>query len=488
MPILKSIVVHSSVNKCLRYVLNPDKTEDLLYTSALNCLCDSDEAYLDMKMIYENYSGKSYEGGALKSGKNPVKAIHYIQSFSPDENITPETAHKIAKAFVKKTFGDDVQVIIATHCDKAHVHSHIVINSYSVTGRKYYDNWNSREHAREYSDRVCQVYGIQPLKRQKGGKGVKYNEWEHRRKGTSWKQQICAEIDSLIGVVADINELYAELEKRGYTIKHGNAPAIKAEGQQRFVRFKTLGGEYTEDRLRSRILWKDGLGNAALSTSADNPSAIQQLYISTIDRLHILITEGKKIPRPLNAVLPYLPDNDRDVHILSAQLSVISRNAIGSVEELEHKMKHLKEDYEGAIKQINPVTAEISRLEGVIEQSEKYFELCGKGELSEAEQVMLKLCGQTVNAIGITSRADLDRLKKEKSDLDARLSELKQTFEASKKQFEMYREIANTYHDICEGDYISRLIAAEKEKKEEERREPKEEQQTVIQKKKGLRR
>ena len=488
MPILKSIAVHSSVNKCLRYVLNPDKTEGLLYTSALNCLCDPDEAYLDMKMIYENYSGKSYEGSTLKGVKNPVKAIHYIQSFSPDENITPETAHKIAKAFVKKTFGDDVQVIIATHCDKAHVHSHIVINSYSVTGRKYYDNWNSREHAREYSDRVCQVYGIQPLKRQKGGKGVKYNEWEHRRKGTSWKQQICTEIDALIRVVADINELYAELEKRGYTIKHGNAPAIKAEGQQRFVRFKTLGEDYTEDRLRSRILWKDSLGNAEMNVAPDSQSPIQSVYVSTIDRLHILITEGKKIPRPHNPDLPYLPSNDHDVYILSAQLSVISRNGISSIEELEHKIENLKEDYEGAIKQINPVTAEISRLEGVIEQSEKYFALSGKGELSSAEQVMLNLCRQTVNANGITNRADLDRLKKEKSELDSRLTELKHTFEVSKKQYEMYREIANTYHDICEGDYISRLIAAEKEKKEEDRQETKEEQQTVTQKKKGLRR
>ena len=511
MPILKSSAVHTSVNRCLRYVLNPDKCrmhlsgqpksahdariqgcrerqEDLLYTSALNCLCDPDEAYLNMKMIYEHFSGKSYNEPLRYSGKSPVKAIHYIQSFSPDETITPEKAHTIAKAFVKKTFGDDVQVIIATHCDKAHVHSHIVINSYSVTGRKYYDNWTSREHAREYSDRVCQVFGIELLKRQKGGKGLKYNEWEHRRKGTSWKQQICAEIDSLIGVVADINELYAELEKKGYTIKHGNAPAIKAEGQQRFVRFKTLGEDYTEDRLRSRILWKDGLSNAEMNAAPDSQSPIQAVYVSTIERLHILITEGKKIPRPRNPDLPYLPNNDHDVYILSAQLSVISRNGISSIEELEHKIENLKEDYEGAIKQINPVTAEISRLEGVIEQSEKYFALSGKGELSSAEQVMLNLCRQTVNANGITNRADLDRLKKEKSELDSRLTELKHTFEVSKKQYEMYREIANTYHDICEGDYISRLIAAEKEKKEEDRQETKEEQQTVTQKKKGLRR
>ena len=254
------------------------------------------------------------------------------------------------------------------------------------------------------------------------------------------------------------------------------------------MRLKTLGEDYTEDRLRSRILWKDGLGNAEMNVAPDSQSPIQAVYVSTIERLHILITEGKKIPRPRNPDLPYLPNNDHDVYILSAQLSVISRNGIGSVEELEHKMENLKEDYEGAIKQINPVTAEISRLEGVIEQSEKYFELCGKGELSEAERVTLNLCERTVKANDIASRADLDRLKKEKSELDARLTDLKHTFEASKKQYEMYREIANTYHDICEGDYISRLIAAEKEKKEEDRQKTKEEQQTVTQKKKGLRR
>ena len=126
MPYIKSISVHSTVNQCLKYILNPDKTEDLLYTTSLNCLCDADEAYLAMKMIYEHYSGKSYEAPMMKSGKNSVKAIHYIQSFSPDDNVTPESAHRMAKAFARKMFGDDVQVIIATHDDKKHIHSHIV--------------------------------------------------------------------------------------------------------------------------------------------------------------------------------------------------------------------------------------------------------------------------------------------------------------------------------------------------------------------------
>ena len=126
MPYIKSVSVHSTVNQCLKYILNPDKTEDLLYTTSLNCLCDADEAYLAMKMIYEHYSGKSYDAPMLKSGKNSVKAIHYIQSFSPNDNVTPESAHRMAKAFARKMFGDDVQVVIATHADKKHIHSHIV--------------------------------------------------------------------------------------------------------------------------------------------------------------------------------------------------------------------------------------------------------------------------------------------------------------------------------------------------------------------------
>lgn len=96
MPILKSIAVHTSVNRCLRYVLNPDKCrmhlsgqpksahdariqgcrerqEDLLYTSALNCLCDPDEAYLDMKMIYEHFNDHRFN--------NLRQKLHLVQSF-----------------------------------------------------------------------------------------------------------------------------------------------------------------------------------------------------------------------------------------------------------------------------------------------------------------------------------------------------------------------------------------------------------------------
>lgn len=162
------------------------------------------------------------------NGKGSVKAIHYIQSFDPKDNITPEQAHRIAKAFARKTFGDDCQVVIATHTDKGHIHSHFIINTYSLTGKKFNDNWNTRKKIREYSDRVCLAFGIQPIAPNKGqSKNIAYNEWEHKKRGTSWKQQIRLEIDRLIATAKNIDDLLYQLELSGYSVKRGKYISVK---------------------------------------------------------------------------------------------------------------------------------------------------------------------------------------------------------------------------------------------------------------------
>ena len=134
MPYIKSISLHNTVDRSLAYILNPEKTEGLLYTTALNCMANAEDAYLNMKMVYEHFSRKKYNEPPPLNGKGRVKAIHYIQSFDPQDNISPEEAHRISKAFARKTFGDDCQIVIATHCDKNHV-----ITSYSIHYTKLYD-------------------------------------------------------------------------------------------------------------------------------------------------------------------------------------------------------------------------------------------------------------------------------------------------------------------------------------------------------------
>ena len=147
MPYVKSVCIHATVERSLRYILTPEKTDDRLLTTSINCTTDSRDAYLQMKAVYDHYARDTFNSAPPLSGKGTVKAIHYIMSFADSENVTPELAHKIAKAFVRKNFGDDVQAVIATHVDASHVHNHVIINSYSLSGQKYYANRNSLRKA-----------------------------------------------------------------------------------------------------------------------------------------------------------------------------------------------------------------------------------------------------------------------------------------------------------------------------------------------------
>ena len=203
MPIVKHICVRYNAKRTLRYVLDPDKTDDLLWATSINCMTEPDLAYTQMAAVYEQFARDYFNSPPPIVGNGTVKVIHYIQSFSPDDDVTPELAHKIAKAFLRKAFGDDVQAVIATHVDKDHLHSHIIINSYSLSGKKYYANRKSLKRIREISDGVCKAYGIDIHPNLTGkGKSIKHKEWEHRKNGTSWKEQIKQEISCLLPILS----------------------------------------------------------------------------------------------------------------------------------------------------------------------------------------------------------------------------------------------------------------------------------------------
>ena len=337
MPYLKSIPIRTIVNRSLAYILNPDKTEDLLYTNAVNCLPNAKDAFLAMKTVYEQFSGEKYNAPLPKQGKGSVKAIHYIQSFDPKDNISPELAHKIARTFARKAFGDNCQVVIATHIDKKHVHNHIIINAYGVDGHKFNDNQTTLKQLRDHSDRVCLAFGIKPIEPKKGARqNAPYNEWEHKQRGTSWKQKIRLEIDGLILKVKNVDELLAELEMLGYTVRHGKYISVKAPDQQRAGRLKTLGEDYTIESLASRILWKDvGSGGTLLN----QPSELSERYAAMIYNVEQLALTGRKIQRKRDTAAPYSPQNDMDVYKLSAQLTIINRDDLRSIGEIEGKIR-----------------------------------------------------------------------------------------------------------------------------------------------------
>lgn len=127
MAVLQIHVVRARLDKRINYVMNPEKTacqgfhsffgiKDTL-TSGFTCACD--EAYQQM-METKQHEKKT----------DKVLGYHYIQSFKPGE-VTPEEAHQVGCEFIERCFAEDFEVVIGTHTDHAHIHSHIILNSVS---------------------------------------------------------------------------------------------------------------------------------------------------------------------------------------------------------------------------------------------------------------------------------------------------------------------------------------------------------------------
>ena len=429
-------------------------------------MTDAELACDQMRLVYNQFARDRFNSPPPLEGKGTVKAIHYIQSFSPDDNVTPELAHKIAMAMVRKNFGDDAQAVIATHVDKDHLHSHIIICSYSLSGQKYYANKESLRQFRRNSDGVCRAFGIDIHPNLEGkGRSVDHYEWEQRKKGTSWKEQIRQAIDELIGSVNSLDELLQALEERGYEVKRGKYISVKAPGQERFVRTKTLGGEYTEESLNTRILYKEiGAGN---TVAEDKPSQLRAAYVAVIGDVRILAEQRKKVPRKRIVTTEYSADNDLDVHRLSAQLSVISKNNLQSIGEVEGQIKRLKDFYDKQRGEINDLIDEHNRLLSLWEQAQEFYTLSEKGELSDTEKLRMAACKQAMERNEVFNAADADDLRERVNSLAKRIGGMKNSLEKCRQQYEVYCDIRNTYNKISKGDYLSNLVEEERNRREQ---------------------
>ena len=435
MPFVKCISIRSTVKRSLSYILDPEKTDGLLYTASLNCLTDPECAYLNMKIVYEQFSGKSFNEPPPKQGKGHVKAIHYIQSFDPKDNITPEQAFEIGKLFVTKAFGKNAQVVLATHLDRGHLHNHIIVNSYGIDGQKFYANKKSLNEIKIISDRASLTYGVQPYDKSKAKRTtIAYNEWQNEQRGTSWKQKIRDEINGLMTWVKNIDELLAELEKLGYTVKRGKYISVKSPDQKRAVRLQTLGSDYTVESLSSRIVWRD-VGSGTVSPCAN--SLLRNSYKSTIDEIS---------------------EKGADVYKLSALLSIINRDNLRSIGEVEGKIEQLKFELEKSRREVNEMETKCNLLRSLAAQAEKYFALMDKPSLTSEEQLRMEMYRETLAQQNIESTSDYKYLKGVIIETEQKSAPIREQYNRCAALLKEYSDISATYNEISQGDYISKLI------------------------------
>lgn len=153
----------------------------------------------------------------------------------------------------KEILGGKYEFVLTTHIDKGHIHNHLIFNAVSFTDHKHYhSNKRSYHEIRRISDRLCKEHGLSVIVPGRD-KGKSYIEHQAAQNGTSYKAKLKATIDRLIPVSSSLEDLIVRLQREGYEIKRGKYISARAPGQERFTRLKTLGADYTEESVTSRI-------------------------------------------------------------------------------------------------------------------------------------------------------------------------------------------------------------------------------------------
>lgn len=152
---------------------------------------------------------------------SPVWFYHYVQSFSPDEVITGEQAHQLAKEFAARAWPDS-EVLIATHLDAEHIHSHFIVNAVCwESGKMLRQGPNTLRSLRQLSDELCLEHGfsVLPQQKKKQSQGMGTREYRSAAKGESWKFRLMNTIDQCMKYAETRDEFISLMESEGYQVR-----------------------------------------------------------------------------------------------------------------------------------------------------------------------------------------------------------------------------------------------------------------------------
>ncbi|RGF44718.1 relaxase [Ruminococcus sp. AF37-20] len=195
----------------LAYVSRKEKTvsEDKRFVTGVNCSPETALAEMNAtKNLYHKHDGRLY--------------YHLVQSFPSGYEIEPELAHKIAVEFAEKTFGK-YECVVATHIDREHIHSHLVVNSVSFDdGKKYHSNKESIEQLMKISDEICQRYGVHVLdapKKKINKDFLSDSEYRSAKRGESFKWELMNVINQVMKQAKSKKQFCYMMKQQGYSVR-----------------------------------------------------------------------------------------------------------------------------------------------------------------------------------------------------------------------------------------------------------------------------
>ena len=349
MAVTKIKAIRGTLSKAIAYILNPEKTDEKLLVSSYGCASET--------------AAREFEWTrkiAEQKGMSPVRIIarHVIQSFDIGE-VTPEEAHEVGKQLADEWLKGKYEYVIATHIDKGHCHNHIIFNAVNyVDFHAYRSNRRTYRELRQLSDEICKEHGLSVIPPSQN-KGMDYKEYTEAKRGTSWKQKLKQTIDRLVITAKDYDDFLRLMQEAGYEIKTGKYISFRAEGQERFTRSKTVGENYTEDRIKERIAGRSPRRNRRQTV----PKGIS-LIGDIQEQIRLIDSKGYEY----KAKLTILKEAART-------LNYLTENNLLQYDDLEKKVEDVHSSYDRTGKELKAVEARLRTVQPLIKNIGNYRKL-----------------------------------------------------------------------------------------------------------------
>ena len=205
------------------YVMQEKKTawDGVPLVSGVNCQPQSVyDDFLNTKLLYHKDGGTMF--------------YHMVQSFPKGAAVDPRQAHEAARRLAEYFGG--CEVLVCTHVDREHIHSHCVINSVNFeTGKKLHMAKEQIQELMRHNDEICQEMGLpvfEPTTQQ--ARGMSGAEYHTALKGQSWKLRLMNTIDECMKYAADKDAFVSLMESEGC--------AVRWESSRKYITYTTSDG------------------------------------------------------------------------------------------------------------------------------------------------------------------------------------------------------------------------------------------------------
>ena len=407
MAVTKIHPIKSTLKKALDYIENPDKTEDKMLVSSFGCSYETADIEFEMLLAQ-----------AIQKGNN--LAHHLIQSFAPGE-ATPEQAHEIGKQLADEVLQGKYSYVLTTHIDKGHVHNHLIFCAVDMVNHRKY---NSNRHSRD--------------------KGKSYAEWDAGRKGKSWKAKLKAAIDAVIPQAKDFDDFLRLMAAQGYEIKQGKFISFRAPGQERFTRCKTLGENYTEEAITSRIKGlavdrgpnRQHKGITLRIDLENNIKAQQSAGYARWAKLQNL----KQAAKTINFLTEHGIEQYAELESKVAEISAANDEAAAALKDVERRLGNMAVLIKNltTYKQLRPVVLEYRKAKDKAAFRREH----------ESQLILYEAAAKAIKDAGITRLPDLAALKAEYRELDKQKARLYEQYGEVKRELKEYGIIKQNVDSI----------------------------------------